>query len=737
MATPIGRPVSPTYTPATPPAARVAPPTSSSPALETSKPVQSQESFAAARQSVVGKGTETVNPSQGGAQVKQGIDQVEPGQLLEQGQGLMESPVVKQEFSSGTEVTETPPKRSSVSGAQNVTAFGHADLAVMAGIDDAIKTKYENVINTWKAEGGNIGNADSLNALTQALATKIFTELGINEPSIALSTAVKNSFGSLVKTLGSADALIHPQIQGLGGEDGGEDQGSGAAGHYVNSPMSCIHHMIESRKEGAKDVLESVNTLLAVPSANLHGSLQADMPSIIRGTLQEVAFPETINQHARSTCAATTTQIQLAIETPQKYVNLVYDLVTKDLDKKSGTGLVLLAEDFADDQSGRSFSSRLIQDAFMQKGYEVDADQAYQNAKEGGGLSELQLKHLMTAVFGGQFESVKLDDHGLDDKSERVAFFGKIENQLKAGKMVPVSIDMFEQGALYHKLLITAMDQNNVHFINPWGELQSIPLEAAQKTFCRAQFTQDLPPDPSNVAGATNCLRKLVGPSKDLASYRPMPWTKYASYPVMSRAQFDQRLTDLGFPDLNKLKYSELEVLAAEDDGLTELDSGMLGKFVALLEKDPNSEILHKLKSDIKAKTDTVTDETEANDKSEAIGEINGLIDDAYYAFADQEESKKTLADLGFPDLEKLRFSPQELDQDEDTELDRVDNDMLMDLASVLNKAEDKPDIVDQLKTAIKQRTDTIVGATTAQSKSDFIAEIRDLISKAYQDCQD
>jgi len=110
MATPIGRPVSPTYTPATPPAARVAPPASSSPALETSKPVQTQESFAAARQSVVGNSTETVNPSQGGAQVKQGIDQVEPGQLLEQGQGLMESPVVKAEFSDGaTSLPKLPP----------------------------------------------------------------------------------------------------------------------------------------------------------------------------------------------------------------------------------------------------------------------------------------------------------------------------------------------------------------------------------------------------------------------------------------------------------------------------------------------------------------------------------------------------------------------------------------------------------------------------------------------------
>ena len=737
MATPIGRPVSPTYTAATPPAARVEQPASTPPALETSKPVQTQASFAAARQSVVGKSTETVNPSQGGAQVKQELASMDPHSLLVQGQKLMAIDTIAQEFSSGTEVTDTKPKRSSVSGAQSVTAFGHADLTVMSGVDDAIKTKYENVINTWKAEGGNIGNAGSLNTLTQALATKIFTELGIDSPSVELAAAVKNTFGSLVKTLGSAEALIQPQIQGLGGENGGEDQGSGAAGHYVNSPMSCIHHMIESRKEGAKDVLESVNTLLAVPSANLHGNLQADMPSIIRGTLQEVAFPETINQHARSTCAATTTQIQLAIETPQKYVNLVYDLVTKDLDKKSGTGLVLLAEDFADDQSGRSFSSRLIQDAFMQKGYEVDADQAYQNAKEGGGLSEIQLKHLMTAVFGGQFESVKLDDHGSYDVTERDAFFGKIEAQLKAGKMVPVSIDMFEQGALYHKLLITAMDQNNVHFINPWGELQSIPLEAAQKTFCRAQFTQNLPPDPSNEVGATNCLRKLVGPSKDLASYRPMPWTKYATYPVMSRAQFDQRLAALGFPDLNKLKYSELEVLAAEDDGLTELDSGTLGKFVALLEKDPNSEILHKLKSDIKAKTDTVTDETEANDKSEAIGEIIGLIYDAYYAFTDQEESKKTLADLGFSDLEKLRFSPQELDQNEDTELNRIDNEMLMDLTSVLNKAEDKPEIVEQLKTAIKQRTDTVVGATTVQSKSDFIAEIRELISQANQACQD
>jgi hypothetical protein len=114
MATPIGRPVSPTYTSATPPAARVAPPASSSPALETSKPVQTQASFAAARQSVVGKSAETVNPSQGGAQVKQGIDQVEPGQLLEQGQGLMESPVVKSEFGISEQPSSSPTPQKAV-----------------------------------------------------------------------------------------------------------------------------------------------------------------------------------------------------------------------------------------------------------------------------------------------------------------------------------------------------------------------------------------------------------------------------------------------------------------------------------------------------------------------------------------------------------------------------------------------------------------------------------------------
>lgn len=106
MATPIGRSVSPTYMAPIQPQERVSQPISSEPSIQTlNKLSNTQASFSAARQSVVGKSTETVNPSQGGQQVRHGIEQGDGGQLLKQGQSLLESPRIKQEFGA---VSSTP-----------------------------------------------------------------------------------------------------------------------------------------------------------------------------------------------------------------------------------------------------------------------------------------------------------------------------------------------------------------------------------------------------------------------------------------------------------------------------------------------------------------------------------------------------------------------------------------------------------------------------------------------------
>lgn len=139
MSTSIGRPVSPTFTTPVKSQVKVSPPVASEPSVQTpSPPLHTQESFSTARQSVVGKSTETVNPNQGGQQIKQGIDQVDGEQLMEQGQMLMESPILKQEFSDGASTVPklpppiTPsPKVSSVTPKSGSTAIT-PDMLVQA-----------------------------------------------------------------------------------------------------------------------------------------------------------------------------------------------------------------------------------------------------------------------------------------------------------------------------------------------------------------------------------------------------------------------------------------------------------------------------------------------------------------------------------------------------------------------------------------------------------------------------
>ncbi|PIQ23933.1 hypothetical protein COW64_21655 [bacterium (Candidatus Blackallbacteria) CG18_big_fil_WC_8_21_14_2_50_49_26] len=160
MATPIGRPVSPTYIPASPPEARVAPPASSEPASETRKPVQTQESFGAARQSVVGKSTETVNPSQGGAQLKQGIEHGDGAQLLEQGQSLMESTVIQQEFSDTSSTVSSLPSKSG--GTIISSEMLQAQKSKLTPVSQNAVLKLENLDGYW--DNTVIRSAQSLRA---------------------------------------------------------------------------------------------------------------------------------------------------------------------------------------------------------------------------------------------------------------------------------------------------------------------------------------------------------------------------------------------------------------------------------------------------------------------------------------------------------------------------------------------------------------------------------------------
>ncbi|MGE3727378.1 MAG: papain-like cysteine protease family protein [Candidatus Sericytochromatia bacterium] len=646
MATPIGRPVSPTYTPATPPAARVAPPASSPPALETSKPVQSQETFGAARQSVVGKSTETVNPSHGGQQIKQGIDRTDEGQLIEQAQMLVAHPVLANEFAddsadagkgvelSGTRASisqidtdESPQglfsmvsdnvkfkeidKQTQTSFAplieyyQNITAsclpttvndqltsliattlnknittlssciddafltyqqgiseleaihsspresnptheeimaplnllrgtidkafeqcqseitaslksipqeaFGTTDVesqklqitqlrqSLTAGFDNlnSLRQEAEFLFQLERSEKPFSKNNDLKDKLKQAvaqfsidlqapvtlnpaqkeeLAKDITAKLLANVDNQSLHEPIKNCLVAMLSTMSPQD-LISPQIQGLGGSNlanaNAQGIGTGAAGHYVNSPLSSIQQLIQNPHIQHQ---ETFKTLTMMTTVTLAPNLQEHMGDIIRGTLQEIAFPESINQHSRGTCAATTAQIALAVKNPEKYINIVSSLVSqagscpstlvplnKDIEMKRVTDTDL------PDNSGRSISSRIIQSAFMQ--YAKGAEK-YENTSQGGGLVSRQTECLMKNLFSDKSWQLVEKDFGA------IGLPPAVKQTLEKGIPVSTGLGSLSSGGRGgHRILITGIDEQKIYFMNPWGKLQQMPIE--------------------------------------------------------------------------------------------------------------------------------------------------------------------------------------------------------------------------------------------------------------------
>lgn len=678
MATPIGRPVSPTYTAATPPPARVAQPTSIQPPLETSKPIQTQESFGGARQSVVGKSTETVNPSQGGQQVKQGIDQVEPSQLLEQGQGLMESPVVKKEFGSLVSYSGNPeidqeqtlkvtkePKddviqskysRCIVDFTKSIDGYGSKAISISLKSDDddfvsALASDISPQITLLSLAGmtPRVDREDVENLLKKCLSSyslplhssqvegvvhfinsqmqKEFKfEIGdseiskirsfVRENSVSLSETQKSDLADkilatpygvsmtisqkplaknlIVGLLGKMHPqdLIRPQIQGLGGTGTATHglTGTGAGGHYVNSPMASIA-MILQRGGGTTDPIKKQETLIALTAltqADLHPSLQDSQAQIINATLQEIAFPETIAQHNRPTCTATTAQIALAIQDPVKYIKIMTDLVSPNGECNSSLVQPITIHDShgeipiflqrlegteVPDNSGRSVSSRIMQSALMSFAKFSEMDGAMYNNSEGGAtdrssrLSNTQLTNLMEHLFEPQ-KNIEFKNQ----YPEKTQFINDIKQSLAAGIPVSLGVNYLDENLKNtggHRVLVTAIEGNNLYFMNPTGQLQFAPLNEFANCLENALIPKTIP----SSGTAVNCLSKLSEHSKALINYQPLDSSKY---------------------NLQAKKAS----IAAEMDQHSKHSPTVVAKYIADLKPPLQAEIFSKMQPD-------------------------------------------------------------------------------------------------------------------------------------------
>lgn len=378
-----------------------------------------------------------------------------------------------------------------------------------------------------KAAGTSIPEADKKALILDKLLLRIGQEAFVQLPE-----EHKNQVRAFVSQFNFSD-LVLAEVQSEGGADAvdGIVTGTGVDGHYTSSMLNSLQGLLSSGRLNP----ELIGALQQLQTAPLHADLEPQRLTLLRSTLQELAFPERIEQHSKGTCAPTTVQIVLALRDPVKYTRIVTALASPTgsvpaAEIHGQNGMLREADTLRDDKSGRSLSSRLLQPALMEFGNgELNYDNAKDRNSDGkaeyAGLDEHGSIRLLEALFGKGSYALRYTHANPDPawtgfvKPEKL--MQEIETALDQGTPVPVGMRWGESA---HKVLLTKIDKpaNRVYLINPWGELQTMPLETLRKRMDAAS----LPKAPASPPGK-DALATLPGKGAQLASYEPISSWRY------------------------------------------------------------------------------------------------------------------------------------------------------------------------------------------------------------------
>lgn len=333
----------------------------------------------------------------------------------------------------------------------------------------------------------------------------------------AQQTALQNLLGNF-----SLKDLRAAEVQGFGGAAKGDGvTGSGKSGHYTNSVLSSVRELLLAGRLDA-GVMDALTRLQQAP---VHADLVPQRLGLLRSALQDIAFPGTINQHAKCTCAAASVQALLAIKQPARYLATLTELasptgkVSQAQFQDKGDPLVRIADTTSDDGGGRSVSGRLMQPALMEYG---DGKQMhYYNLKDrhtkGAGLKDPQVDHLLQGLFGKQAYTT------VQDKDHTGKLIPLLEAALAAGEPVVAGGDWGKES---HEWLVTGIDKakDRIYILNPAGQPECLSLSE----MTRQIDAVSVPKAQKNPGGSPlAALATLPGPLRDVNHYKPLPTSEY------------------------------------------------------------------------------------------------------------------------------------------------------------------------------------------------------------------
>ncbi|PIQ27888.1 hypothetical protein COW36_08730 [bacterium (Candidatus Blackallbacteria) CG17_big_fil_post_rev_8_21_14_2_50_48_46] len=427
------------------------------------------------------------------------VEIVQRVQRLEQPSATEDLSSISRYFESQNQLDTTDPKAFLLE-----TAAGYADylpVSLQKPLAQELESTYHQAVEN-----------DLSYVLDQNSGGK-FSELSSEQQHRALE---------ILASKGALDALS-PEIQGAGGGTAQSGTAAGEKGHYVNSPISSFSQLIREGKldDRLLEALEKLNT-----GENLDPALKSQSEELFNSALQNIAFPEKISQHSKGTCAATRVEALLAMDNPAAYLDTVRKLASPSARARIDSAfLQRVSGTETGDQSGRSVASRLIQPALMEyaNGSQLDYDNqadAHQakssflpSPRNGaGGLTVPETLHLIEGVFGKErIDSV----HSIytDPPETREQVLKATERMVSEGK-TPLLVDLdwgdsATGGDGGHALLLSKLDSKQAYFMNPWGELDSMP-RAEFDARLRAGIALKKPPTLPPRAQSTSSYSELA-----------------------------------------------------------------------------------------------------------------------------------------------------------------------------------------------------------------------------------
>lgn len=195
--------------------------------------------------------------------------------------------------------------------------------------------------------------------------------------------------------------------------------------------------------EGVMSQLEK----LADPSFELADGI--DRGKLVAQALRDIASPDSIEQGEKGTCPATSVQIALAIRKPERYLEILRELSSRDGDaSRLVKGLRRLPDSSVSDKYDfRTITVKIMTPAFMDYANGLDD---YNNEKD-----ESYPQDSFRRPYGGLFQkqTVNLYKGAMGVKADRIVedAFNEVSAALKKGKTVLAGIRVFKNYSLFAK----------------------------------------------------------------------------------------------------------------------------------------------------------------------------------------------------------------------------------------------------------------------------------------------